>query len=226
MSFIVFDLDQTLILGQEKDWELWLLSCGEALGIDIARDQDWASYPIHTDIGLFEGISQRQRGRGVTEAERKTYERALFARFDALLADEPGLFVPVDGAVEMLAQLARPAGIATGNLHRATVRKLISSGLDRFGLPCACSDDGADRPALVRLCLQRLGWKPGQRAISVGDGEWDVAAARALGIAFVGIAQSAERDQRLRASGAEIVLRDFTDIAAFHAALDAAVVPR
>ena len=124
----------------------------------------------------------------------------------------------------MLAQLARPAGIATGNLRRTTVKKLISSGLDRFRLPCTCSEDAVDRPTLVRVCLQQLGWQPGQRAISVGDGEWDVAAARALGIAFVGIAQTAANEHRLRASGVAIVLRDFTDIAAFQAALDAAVV--
>jgi phosphoglycolate phosphatase-like HAD superfamily hydrolase len=87
------------------------------------------------------------------------------------------------------------------------------------------SDDGPDRPALVRRCLERLGWRPGERAISVGDGVWDITAARALGIAFVGIAQSDAHEERLRARGARTVLRDFLHITAFREALDAADVP-
>jgi phosphoglycolate phosphatase-like HAD superfamily hydrolase len=225
MRFVVFDLDQTLIRGEDVDWRLWLASCEEMLGVEIPMDQDWTRHPIHTDHGLLESLSRQARGCGVTPAERIVYERILYARLEAALQERPDLFVPVAGAAQMLAVLAEPAGIATGNLHRATLLKLASSGLDRFGLPCVCSDDGPDRPALVRGCLEQLGWRPGERAISVGDGVWDIAAARALGIAFVGIAQSDAHEERLRARGAGTVLRDFSDISAFRDALDAADVP-
>ncbi|MFZ5476466.1 MAG: HAD family hydrolase [Myxococcota bacterium] len=221
MRPLVFDLDQTLLRGEDVDWATWLASIEEALGVAVPMDQDWTSYPVHTDHGLVREISRRHRGREITPEEWATFERAWLAR----LADILVAYTPVAGAAAMLATVTR-AGIATGNLHRATQLKLRHSGLDHFGLPCTCSDDAPDRAALVRACLEGLGWRPGEPATSVGDGVWDVRAARALGIGFVGVAQSDAHEERLRAHGASHVVRDFTDLEAFRAAVGACEAPR
>ena len=50
------------------------------------------------------------------------------------------------------------------------------------------------------------------RIVSLGDGIWDVSAAAALRLPFVGVGRGARAD-RLRAAGALAVLGDFADLA-------------
>jgi phosphoglycolate phosphatase-like HAD superfamily hydrolase len=204
--YLVFDLDQTLIRGEDADWRAWLASIEEALGVAVPPGQDWATYPVHTDHGLFAEVSRRFRGRAHTPEERAVFERGYAAR----VTDVAALYEAIPGAAELLATLPR-AALATGNLHAVTEIKLAASGLARFGLPCACSDDAPDRATLVATALGQLGWRPGDRAVSFGDGVWDVRAARALGIGFVGVAQSDAHEEKLREHGARVVIRDYVD---------------
>jgi len=222
---LVYDLDQTLIRAEVFDWHLWLACIGEALGQPVPDDTDWGAHPIHTDHGLLDSLSMELRGRPFGADERVAFEARLYAGFDAALEADPGLYVPIPGARELVAATAGRAALATGNLHPATVRKLRSSGLDRTPLPCSCSTPGIDRTELVARALRRVGWSEGGPATSLGDGVWDVRAARALGVGFVGVAQSDAHEERLRAAGARAVLRDYTDLDAVLALVDSAERP-
>jgi phosphoglycolate phosphatase-like HAD superfamily hydrolase len=61
--------------------------------------------------------------------------------------------------------------------------------------------------------------------VLVGDGVWDVAAAQALALPFVGRA-GASRAEELRARGAGTVLPDLTSMDAVLSAFETATVPR
>lgn len=209
---IVLDLDQTLLRAEALDWQLWLLTVGEALGTPVPRDEDWAAHPVHTDHGLLDSLSWKLRGRPFGDDERVPFEARLMARLDAALDQDPAVFETIPGADAFVAAVADRAALATGNLHAATERKLRSSGLHRHRLPCSCSARGIDRVELVRRALTLRGWRPGAPATSLGDGVWDVRAARALSIGFVGVAQSDAHELRLRAAGALHVLRDYLDL--------------
>lgn len=222
---IALDLDQTLIRAEALDWTLWLGAISEALGCAIPEDLDWGALPVHTDHGLLDSLSALLRGRPFGAGERARFEARLFARIDAALAETPDVFRPIDGAVEFVGALSGRCALATGNLHPVTTRKLRSSGLDRHPMPCSCSAAGLDRPALVARALAALGWSPGQPATSLGDGVWDVRAARALGVGFIGVAQSDRHEARLRASGARVVIRDYQDLPAILRLLDEAPPP-
>jgi phosphoglycolate phosphatase-like HAD superfamily hydrolase len=60
--------------------------------------------------------------------------------------------------------------------------------------------------------------------VSIGDGAWDVLAARNLGLPFVGVGDGAAR-HRLLLEGASHVIGDFVDFDAFLKCLDRATVP-
>lgn len=220
----VFDLDQTLIRAETLDWRLWLAAITEALGVPIPVDEDWSVHPVHTDHGLLESLSHSLRGRPFISEERARFEARLLARLDAALAEVPNVFVAIPGAAEVLDALSGRAALATGNLHAVTRRKLRSSGLDHHALPCSCSVAGIDRTELVRRALARVGWTGGP-ATSFGDGVWDVRAARALGVGFVGVAQTDAHAARLHAAGARRVLRDYTDLARVLEWVEGAEVP-
>lgn len=222
---VVFDLDQTLILGGALDWRLWLEAVSGALGVRIDDDEDWAALPVHTDHGLLEALSWRHRGRGFSELERARYEAGFLASLDAALAAEPMAFPTLPGADAAVGALRHRAVLATGNLHQATQRKLRHSGLDRHRLPCSCSEGARDRTHLVARALSLLGWEPGQPATSLGDGAWDVRAARALGIGFIGVAETEVHEARLRQAGARHIIRDYADLDAVLALVETAEPP-
>jgi phosphoglycolate phosphatase-like HAD superfamily hydrolase len=211
MRAVVLDLDQTLIRGEDADWTLWLSACEGALGVPVARTLDWASFPVHTDHGLLASLSLRLRGKTLEPGERQAFEQLVDQLLVRALEDEPKLFIPVDGAADFLSTMRERACIATGNLRASTRLKLRSAGLDRYGVPAACSEDADTRSGLVAHALRQVGWEPGTPATSFGDAVWDVQAARLLGIGFVGVAQSDAHEVKLRTAGARHVIRDFTD---------------
>ena len=65
------------------------------------------------------------------------------------------------------------------------------------------------------LLMARARWGT---VVAVGDGLWDLRAARALGVGFVGVAEGAGR-ARLESEGAAEVLADFTDAMGAYEAL-------
>lgn len=225
MRALVFDLDQTLIQGEDLDWHLWLGAIDRAFGVPVPRDEDWDTHPVHTDHGLLESLSQRLRGRPFGADERVAFEAEVVAGIDAAVRTHPGMFAPIAGAPALLARVHRRAALATGNLHAVTVQKLRASGLETAPMPCSCSADGIDRTELVARALRRVGWVPGAPATSFGDGLWDVHAAAALGIGFIGLAGSDAHEAKLRRAGARRVFRDYTDLDAVLAALEEAEPP-
>jgi phosphoglycolate phosphatase-like HAD superfamily hydrolase len=212
MRPLVFDLDLTLIRDQRRDLALWIGAINAALGTDLGPDHDWSPYPVHTDHGLLQALSRTHRGRDFTAEERVGFEALVVSRLDAALVQTPDIFETIAGARALLSAVEGRAVIATGNIHPVTVRKLRASGLDHVRLPCSCSADGLDRAGLVRRGLERLGWRPGDPATSFGDGTWDLRAARALGVGFVGIAADDAHEEHLRGAGARHVVRDYTDL--------------
>lgn len=75
-------------------------------------------------------------------------------------------------------------------------------------------------PAPYRAALRLAGAEPG-RALVVEDAPAGVCAARAAGLAVVGVAASAERAEALRAAGAEHVVADLHELAGALAAAPA-----
>jgi phosphoglycolate phosphatase-like HAD superfamily hydrolase len=92
--------------------------------------------------------------------------------------------------------------------------KLASAGLPVGGIPWASADDASDRVEILRTAIQRAGRRYSQvafeKVVSIGDGVWDVRAAKALGIVFLGLAAD-DKAGRLVEEGASCVLPDFSD---------------
>jgi phosphoglycolate phosphatase-like HAD superfamily hydrolase len=103
------------------------------------------------------------------------------------------------------------AAIATGGWQHTARLKLELSGLDRFTLPLASSDDAIARTEIMQIAARQL--RPFSQVNDVvisyvGDGVWDLEASRQLGWTFIGIADGTAADH-LRNSGAVHVLADF-----------------
>ncbi len=103
------------------------------------------------------------------------------------------------------------AGIATGGWEHSARLKLKLSGLERFGLPLASSDDAVKRADIMRIAARRTLARAAMENMVftyVGDGVWDLQASRELDWAFIGIASGARALQLARA-GALVVRKNF-----------------
>jgi len=138
--------------------------------------------------------------------------RRFLAHLDGALAfDETR---QVAGAAAMLARLraeGHTVAVATGAWEASARLKLARAGLAIDGCVLAACDDEPDRVAILRAAIARAGTAH-DRVVYVGDGPWDVEAARTLGLPFVGI----DHDATGRLGGAAcVVLRDYADGDAF-----------
>ena len=64
--------------------------------------------------------------------------------------------------------------------------KLQRAGISTEGIVLASSDDSVERVGIMNACLDRLGGSA-EHAVYVGDGIWDLEAARRAGWSFVGV---------------------------------------
>jgi phosphoglycolate phosphatase-like HAD superfamily hydrolase len=100
--------------------------------------------------------------------------------------------------------------IATGCWRETAHFKIGVAGLDISGVPFACASDRYSRADIIALAAERAGL-PVEQAVYVGDGVWDLKAARKLGIPFIGVGQ---RTDVLREAGARHVLDDWAELPA------------
>ncbi len=114
--------------------------------------------------------------------------------------------------------------LLTGNFEAAAELKLQHFDLWRY-FPCgAFGDDAPDRNTLLPRALARVRASAGHDiapddAVIVGDTPLDVACAAAGGARSIAVATGSHTIDELRASGADVVFEDLSDIDAVLAAM-------
>ena len=215
---VVFDVDGTLVQSIEWDDELFSFAIGNELGVrDISTN--WASYRYQTDSGLvLEMAPKGSREGGVIAKVRNRFVTALRKKASTT---QCGL-AEVPGACRLLDTLHRSepyrVAIATGGWSTSAHLKLQLAGVDISRFPLASADDYVSRENIIlhAIDLSRTAYQiPSFSQVTyVGDGTWDVAAARNLNIDFIGVGE------KLRSRVATSVL-DFSSPHHFKELLDA-----
>jgi phosphoglycolate phosphatase-like HAD superfamily hydrolase len=210
----ILDLDGTLMPSHEADNRCYWQAVHQVFGTTdevLALDQ----FRNVTDPGILGEWSASTLGRQPDEQEVASVKARFAALLEAAAKDEPASFRAFPGARHWLER--QPAGcvaIATGGWEHSARFKLQCAGLADLALPLATSDQAGDRESIMRHALTLLpdsSRREGAEITYVGDGPWDLAAARAVGWGFLGIA-SGERAERLRAAGASRVVADFSEL--------------
>jgi len=170
-------------------------------------------------------VAELMREAGVPEDDvRRGLARALSLYLDrleaALAAEKPRVKPGVEPLLDAVGQVpgAVPA-LLTGNVERGARIKLSAAGLwhhFRFGV---FGDEAARREELGALALARVRAATGRafvgaECVVVGDSRQDVACGKAIGARVVAVATGKTSPAELRAAGADVVLSDFSDLAA------------
>lgn len=219
---IIFDVDGTLVGGEDHDWACFDEAIAEVTGFTPTQEF-FDSLPEITAQAIAEACvraANREPGMGLEQCIRDEYLRRLRTVHES----DPLAFPARSGVVALLARLSSLPGtgvaIATGDWLATTTFKLAAAGIDVSGYPLATSSDCSRRSEIIKLAATRAGRSLAD-AIYVGDGIWDFRACCELGVRFVG---TGTRPHLLKAAGARHILEGLEE-ALFLSAVQAAVVP-
>jgi len=135
------------------------------------------------------------------------------------------LYPGVRDVLELLSKDERVTlGVLTGNVEEGAKQKLAMFDLQGYFAFGAYGSDSADRGELARLGLQRAKeitgqpFQPGETFI-IGDTEFDIACAHAVGAHAVAVATGNSGVERLSSFGPDLLFRDYSDPKGFCEAL-------
>jgi len=210
----ILDLDGTLMPSAEIDnlcfWQAVFACFGE-------KDQlpDLHGFNNVTDSGILDEWCIQELGRPPRKHETAQIKQHFVELLKAAAAEQPQSFKPLPGVIEWLECVSDTdntfSGIATGGWESSARLKLGLSGLDRFNLPLASSDDAIARTEIMQIAARKTLTQKAQGETIytyVGDGTWDLHASQELNWAFIGIASGARATQ-LQMAGASNILADF-----------------
>lgn len=210
---IIFDIDGTLCDTHEVDARCHVEAFEAVTGRSLAT-VDWSLYPEATSAAIVQDILSEMGIENAVDTEQRILEDFI-ARLETEARRKPELFRPVDGALELFEDLRQShtykVAIATGDWHESAKLKLRLSGFNTDDVPFASSSDARRRTDIIALAALRAGFEVSD-AVYIGDGLWDIKAARELGMEFVGVGTDHER---LRQHGASRVLASFADKSLF-----------
>lgn len=189
MIAVIFDFDGTLVESSGFEDDLYVAAVRDVLG-DVCIRKRWDTYRYVTDSGILRQIMEENRTRG---EDRVREVRARFGDLVSQYLRNGGECNPTIGAIDLIDELrATPGfavGIATGGWGHTARMKLAHAGFNPEHAVLVSSDDGHERTAIMRKCLDTLNAKGNsfQRNVYVGDAEWDVQSTRELGWHFIGV---------------------------------------
>ena len=218
---VVFDVDGTLTLTSEINRDAFAQAFEDAFGRPLPApiSPGWAGYPRVSASGALLDAAQRALGRephpDEVEAVRERFMEHLMT---LLYTRKAPLEVP--GAIEALRRLrlgGHHVALASGDWWAGAEVKLERAGFEVDDLPAASADDAPERDAIIEAAIGRAGGRGAHpHVVYVGDGPWDVTAARQAGLAVLGVDPRGTR--RLDPLGVEVI-PDFSDYFAFEAHL-------
>ena len=201
---IIFDVDGTLISGEEYDWKSFNAAFTEITGKTFTvefwktLDEVTASAIVH------EGLSEldiEERTRIEELVKNRCLENLKVER-----QRTPDAFFSTYETRELLEYLKDhheyDIAIATGDWYDTIRYKLEVAGIDLESFIHATSSDAPIRSEIISIAAERSD-RPLEDVVYVGDGTWDIRACRTLGIPFIG---TGSRIEALESQGATWIL--------------------
>lgn len=191
ITTVLFDLDGTIVDTNELIIESFLHT------LEGITDKPYTREDIipHMGFSLNEQI-KFFTGRDDIEELVKKYRAFNISKHDELVREFPG----VRETLAELKEAGMRMGVVTNKMRMTTLMGLKLTGLDAFMDTIVTVEDvalGKPDPAMVIKALEQLN-VPASEAVMVGDSQYDILAARAAGVASVGVGWSLKGEAHLR----------------------------
>lgn len=155
-----------------------------------------------------------------TPAQREALVSAYREHFMERCTIPTPLFIGVRATLDRLRQAGYTLAIATGKGRGGLDRALAEAKLQAYFTASRCADETASKPdpRMLHELLAETGWSP-QQALMIGDTEYDMAMARAVGMASLAVSYGVHSKERLLRHAPIACIDAFDEIMA-HVALD------
>lgn len=190
-TLFLFDIDDTITDSGSVGSQCFAKAFRQLYGVE-SISIDWREYPHVTDWGLTNSAIEQHLGRRATTADYHMME----SRYNELLhqsLDSGDLSVKeVPGArafLQHLRDLGCVVGFATGGWSYSARLKLDAAAVPHHGINIASSDLAWSRADIMEASISHHSATHAgvERVVYFGDGHWDVATCRALGVPMVGV---------------------------------------
>ena len=209
----LFDVDGTLLLTGGAAREAFACAVGDLLG--VVDDLEDISFSGRIEPLILRDIL-RKHGRVLDSAEEARFWDSVFAHMHRLLRPGRGRLMP--GIPRLLDRIAAQPdwvmGLLTGNMTQMARIKLGHFGLGGRFTFGGFGEMAADRDALARALVRRVGREhgvPAQRCVVVGDTVHDIACARAAGARVIAVATGGTDLVTLAAAEPDLLLDDLRE---------------
>jgi phosphoglycolate phosphatase-like HAD superfamily hydrolase len=226
VELVMFDVDGTLTQSSDLDTKAFVQALKDVFGFNSVST-DWGSYTHVSDSGILQEICLTHRGNNPTLNETERF-RTRLVQVLSYKASICGGIKPVRNASGILSCLLTSqeyaVAYAGGSWADSALFKLRSAKLPTEGITYAFADDDFSREGIYSVAQRRAEDHYHcrfSRVVYIGDGVWDICAARRLGYSFIGIGGD-EGSKRLHAEGATHVFPDYQDMERFFLAVRSA----
>ena len=216
MPAVLFDVDGTLVKGQGAGRMALSRGLEQVLGVPAERALDVTAridYRGSTDQKILAQIFALLE---LSDEESRTSVMEAYVGHLPACIEESGMAL-LPGAGELVDRLRASGvrvGLLTGNVRAAARLKVAPFGLAGLAdAPGGFGDDARERAEIARIARDRLAHSggPPRPLVVVGDTEWDVSAARAVGAAAVAVETGWTGREELVAAGPDLLLPDLQD---------------
>lgn len=217
-KLVLFDIDGTLLITGGAAKKAFIRAVAETYGT-VGRLETFP-FDGKTDPQIIR-LVMREAGVPEDVVEKRLQAcLALYVRYneeELPRATKAVLYPGVKDVLDLLSKDKRVTlGVLTGNVEQGANQKLAMFGLAPYFAFGVFGSDSPDRVELARLVLRRarevtgLGFEPTETFI-IGDTEFDIACAHAVGANAVGVATGNYGLERLTSHGPELVFRDYSN---------------
>jgi phosphoglycolate phosphatase-like HAD superfamily hydrolase len=145
-----------------------------------------------------------------------TVKKSFLELLEKYYYSNPEYFFPIPGAKNIIPLLIKEGfaiGIATGCWLDSAMFKLEKVGIQINNIPICSADNHIERVNIIKQCITDCSLFYNKDTFSaityIGDGSWDLLAAKNLGIDFLGIAKG-NRAIMLKELGAQHVFEEYS----------------
>lgn len=214
LRLVVFDVDGTLIDSQH------LIVAAMAAAFTEAGFVPPSDAAILSIVGLSLPVAIAALAPEVPEAERGAIVEGYRLHFAASRALHGGeatapLYPGARAALDALAGNASTLlGVATGKARRGLDHVFRAHDLGRYFVTAQTADGHPSKPhpSMLEAALAETGCRA-ERAVMIGDTEFDIVMGRAAGFATIGVTWGYHPEERLRAAGAHRIIDGYGSLA-------------
>ncbi len=216
MKVVFFDIDGTMLDTRHSGRSAFSEALQRAFG--WADGIEYIDFTGATDLDVIARIFANY-GREPRDEDIELFFDILPAELELKCRSKPPIVLP--GVLELLSVLGGRddtiLGLITGNIENCARIKLACAGVEHPFELGAFGHEHADRIDIARLAMKRAekmipaGGRI-ERIYIIGDSPSDMQAAKAIGATAAGVATGKPSQEELYAAGADVVLKDLSDL--------------